>query len=85
MISVKIILVHNEYQEPGGEDVVFDQERHLLERAGHQVVVYRRSNLELEDISLTQRFALAARIVSSSDTQEEFTGMLAAERPQAAV
>ena len=78
---MKIILVHNEYQEPGGEDVVFDQERHLLERAGHQVVVYRRSNLELEDISLAQRVALAARIVSSSDTQEEFTEMLAVEKP----
>jgi FkbM family methyltransferase len=82
VISVKIILVHNEYREPGGEDVVFDQECHLLERAGHEVVVYRRSNLELEDVTLAQRLALAARIVSASDTQQEFTEMLAAEKPQ---
>jgi len=79
---VKIILVHNEYQQPGGEDVVFDQERHLLERAGHEVVVYRRSNLELEDVTLGQRLALAARIVSASDTQQEFTEMLAVEKPE---
>ena len=27
---MKIMLVHNQYQQPGGEDVVFEQERQLL-------------------------------------------------------
>ncbi len=31
---MKILLVHNQYQWPGGEDVVFEQERQLLSRAG---------------------------------------------------
>ena len=34
---MKILLVHNRYQIPGGEEVVFEQERALLERAGHEV------------------------------------------------
>jgi ADP-heptose:LPS heptosyltransferase len=79
---VKILLVHNQYQQPGGEDVVFEQERQLLERAGHQVVVYQRSNLEIEDRSLGQRLILAKNIVSAADTKRELTGLLVREKPQ---
>jgi glycosyltransferase involved in cell wall biosynthesis len=41
---MKILLVHNFYQLPGGEDQVFAQETELLRGRGHQVVVYRASN-----------------------------------------
>ena len=41
---MKILLVHNFYQLPGGEDQVFAQEAELLRGRGHQVVVYRASN-----------------------------------------
>ena len=43
---MKILLVHCHYRLPGGEDAVFAAERALLERRGHQVVVYERSNEE---------------------------------------
>ena len=43
---VKILLVHCHYRLPGGEDAVFAAERALLERRGHQVIVYERSNEE---------------------------------------
>jgi glycosyltransferase involved in cell wall biosynthesis len=33
---MKILLVHNSYRAPGGEDVVFQQEARLLEQHGHQ-------------------------------------------------
>jgi len=48
---MKIDLAHNTYEQPGGEDGVFEQERRLLERAAHNVLVYRRSNLEIEELS----------------------------------
>jgi glycosyltransferase involved in cell wall biosynthesis len=79
---VKILLVHNRYQQPGGEDVVFEQERSLLDRAGHQVVAYQRSNREIENYSALQRLGLAKRIVWASDTRKEFAQLLARERPQ---
>ena len=44
--AVKILLVHCHYRMPGGEDAVFAAERALLERRGHQVIVYERSNEE---------------------------------------
>jgi len=34
---VRILLVHNAYQQYGGEDVTFANERALLEQAGHEV------------------------------------------------
>jgi glycosyltransferase involved in cell wall biosynthesis len=41
---MKILLVHNFYQLPGGEDQVFAQEAELLRGRGHQVVLYQASN-----------------------------------------
>lgn len=43
---MKILLVHCHYRLPGGEDAVFAAERELLERHGHTVLVYERSNEE---------------------------------------
>lgn len=79
---MKILLVHNRYQQPGGEDIVFDQERALLSRAGHEVVLYQRSNLELDDALLTERIALVKNIVFATKTHEEFSRLLAREKPQ---
>ena len=41
---MKILSVHNSYQQPGGEDQVFAQEADLLRSHGHQVVLYQASN-----------------------------------------
>ena len=46
----KILLVHNFYQKPGGEDTVFYNEKKLLEQHGHEVVVYTRNNSEIKNI-----------------------------------
>ncbi len=45
----KILLVHNFYQKPGGEDTVFYNEKKLLEQHGHEVVVYTRNNSEIKN------------------------------------
>lgn len=34
---MKVLLIHNKYKEPGGEDQVFSAERELLLRYGHEV------------------------------------------------
>ncbi len=47
----KILIVHNYYQIPGGEDTVVKNEKELLERKGHEVKLYTRHNSELNDIS----------------------------------
>jgi glycosyltransferase involved in cell wall biosynthesis len=41
---MNILLVHNSYQQPGGEDHVFAMEGALLEARGHRVVRYQAHN-----------------------------------------
>jgi glycosyltransferase involved in cell wall biosynthesis len=66
---MNILIIHNLYQQPGGEDVVVDQETRLLQRNGHKVTVYKRSNDELSQLSFGQRLGLLNRIVSASDSK----------------
>jgi glycosyltransferase involved in cell wall biosynthesis len=46
---MKILFVHNAYQQAGGEDAVVRAEVALLRRNGHTVRTYWRSNVELND------------------------------------
>lgn len=79
--ALKVLLVHNSYQQPGGEDVVFEQERRLLERWGHRVITYTRSNHELGNLSILERLAAFGNIVSASDSKREIARILRMERP----
>jgi glycosyltransferase involved in cell wall biosynthesis len=78
---MKIILVHNTYQWPGGEDVVVEQERDLLRSAGHEVLEYLRSNHEIAENTLVRRITLAQRTVWSMDTFDDFRALLRKEKP----
>ena len=53
----KILLVHNFYQKPGGEDTVFRNEKKLLEDNGHIVITYTRDNSEIKN-SLLKKILL---------------------------
>jgi glycosyltransferase involved in cell wall biosynthesis len=44
---MKILIAHNQYTEPGGEDKIVEAEQALLASHGHDVKVYTRSNGEL--------------------------------------
>lgn len=78
---MKILMVHNTYQEAGGEDVVFESEKRLLERNGHTVIPYVRSNTELKNASLLDRINVVPRMVWSSKARGELATILEAERP----
>ena len=78
---MKILLIHNAYRQRGGEDVVVEQERALLEAAGHQVVAYQRSNWELEVPSGLGRVDLLKQIVWSSDAKQGVSRLLAEQKP----
>jgi glycosyltransferase involved in cell wall biosynthesis len=78
---MKILLIHTSYQHPGGEDVVFEQEGELLQRAGHKVVVYRRTNWEVEKYSGTRRLQLAKHAVWAVDSHRDVAELLRKHRP----
>ena len=79
---MKILLVHNTYQQAGGEDVVFEQERQLLERNGHHVLTYVRSNHELEAQSTPKRIAMVKNIFSADDSDRDIRNILRSARPR---
>ncbi len=78
---MKILLVHNTYQLPGGEDVVCARERDLLRAHGHTVEEYQRSNHEIEQYSPLQRMQMAVNVVWNSDSKHDFEGRLREFRP----
>ena len=78
---MKIALVHNTYQQTGGEDRVFEQEHRMLEAEGHRVIGFTRSNSAAAAYSGVRRLNLAAATVWSSRARGEFRNLLAREKP----
>ncbi len=78
---MKIVLVHNLYRQPGGEDVVFQSEKRLLERKGHTVIPFVRSNMDLQDASLGQRINSVSQMIWSQQSRQGFAAILESERP----
>jgi hypothetical protein len=66
---MRVLVVHNSYQQPGGEDVVVAQESRLLESQGHNIISYARSNHELKSLSATQRLLFVKDLVYSSKSK----------------
>ncbi len=78
---MKICLVHNSYEQRGGEDVVFEQEWENLERRGHDIVVYRRGNMEIKSPAPLTQISLVKNSVWSSRSRHEFSQLLDRESP----
>jgi glycosyltransferase involved in cell wall biosynthesis len=78
---LKVLLAHNYYQQRGGEEVVFEQERRLLEQAGNEVITYCRSNDEIEKLTTLERLTLVSRTIWAADTEHEFAQLLVRKKP----
>ena len=51
---MKILLAHNCYQHPGGEDAVLAMETAILREQGHQVLAYIENNVDIEKMNSFQ-------------------------------
>ena len=78
---MKVAIVHNTYQQRGGEDVVVDQESRLLESQGHTVICYRRSNDEMEQFSKPRQLLMVKDIVHSGSSKREIRNLIRTEKP----
>ena len=78
---MKILAVHNSYQQPGGEDQVFLAETSLLERYGHRVVRYSKHN---DRVAGMNRLALAGATLWNDSTYRDLRALIRRERPQIA-
>lgn len=53
-----VLIVHNYYQIPGGEDTVVSNESELLKKNGHKVIIYSRNNSELNKMNFLRKLLL---------------------------
>lgn len=81
---MKILLAHNSYQLPGGEDAAFLNEKALLLRHGHEVIEYVRHNDEIADYGLAQHVAQTARTVWNWDSYAQIKKLIRDHRPDVA-
>lgn len=76
---MKVLVVHNSYQQPGGEDQVFESEVALLALHGHKVLRYTAHN---DAVRRRNKLTLALGTIWSPTTYREIRAVLQRERPQ---
>lgn len=76
---LNVLIVHNTYQVPGGEDSVVKNEVRLLNQAGCHVVTYFRSNSEIASYSLLQKLILPFRSIYSKKSYRELCQIIKSE------
>lgn len=74
----RLLIVHNAYQQRGGEDAVVDAEVALLKQHGHEVQTYLRHNDEVQGQSRT---SLALQALWSRQAAGELDALIARARP----
>ena len=75
---VTILLVHNYYQQTGGEDLVVADESRLLESRGHKVVRYTAHNDQVGSLS---KLTLAQRTIWNQETSRELRRVITQHQP----
>jgi len=77
-VPARVLLVHNRYQQPGGEDAVVADEMRMLQQNGVQVELYERHNEQVAAISVAR---LAAGTVWSTRTTADLDRTIGRFRP----
>lgn len=67
----KILIVHNYYQIPGGEDIVVANEKKMLEDHGHEVTLYTRNNSELNEMGKAKKLLIPFTTIFNIRTYRE--------------
>jgi glycosyltransferase involved in cell wall biosynthesis len=78
MQKPRVLLVHNYYQQSGGEDVVFDSEKKLLEERGHTVFEYTDTNFRLQSLN---RIAAARETIWSDHSYQKIRQKIVQNKP----
>ena len=78
---MRILTVHNHYQQVGGEDTVFSTESDLLESYGHKV---RRYTVHNDKVEKMNAFTLAYSTLWNGQVYQELREIIRDFRPQVA-
>lgn len=76
-----ILLVHNKYQQPGGEDIAWENDAGLLEAAGHRVTRYCLHNDQVKGMNM---IALGANTIWNTATYRDLRTTIGRTGPDVA-
>src|ERR1700724_3622991 len=82
--DMRILLVHERYQQRGGEDGVAEAEAALLERNGHRVFYYSRYNSELANAGLLKTISAGINAVLEPKSFHDMGELIEKDRPEVA-
>jgi glycosyltransferase involved in cell wall biosynthesis len=81
---MRILLVHERYQQRGGEDAVAEAEAALLESNGHRVFHYSRHNSELAGAGLLTTISAGINAVWAPKSFRDMDELLDKHKPEVA-
>ena len=79
---MRILIVHNRYQSPGGEDSVVNAEIQLLKDFGHDVSFYERHNSEINSLRFFQKIQYLREMIWSPKTYRDIKDKIKELKPQ---
>ncbi len=80
MAKQKILVVHNYYKIPGGEDTVVKNEIELLKENGHEVILYSRHNDEIDKKNIFKKIILPLESIFSIRTYKDIKNIIKREK-----
>lgn len=82
---MKILVIHNQYLEKGGEDRVVDAEIKMLKDSGNQVVCYKCSNNDIKSFGFFKKIKFLFKDINwNRKSYEEIKKMAREEKPDLA-
>jgi glycosyltransferase involved in cell wall biosynthesis len=81
---MKILVVHDRYQQAGGENAVVDAQVNLLRQQGNEVILFQRDNKVIAEYSLIQKIFFFFSTFYSFRTVREIRQLVRRERPDIA-
>ena len=76
----RVLIVHNYYQQSGGEGNVAENEAALLRNHGHSVFFYTRNNTEIAGYGPIQRLVMAFSTLFSFKTYRQVRALISKEK-----
>ncbi len=81
MRKLSVLVIHNQYQQPGGEDAVVRAEVDLLRQAGHRVVQFTQNNTNLASCTPLEKAALFLTTTWNRTARLKIRELIEKERP----
>ena len=79
-----VLVIHNRYRQPGGEDTVVRAEVALLRQHGHRVIEYVRDNAAIDEFGPLRKASLMLSATWNPQVYAELRQLIRAERPDVA-